>query len=135
MAVLTNVYLVGVGYTSHMYEVLIGEICAVVVAIYAIYALDKYILSNHLSKQADNLQRKINMIPRDAWAKVRNPSEYVTEGIGEMGIEGIMNELGIDPGILKNPLVKGLVDKYAPRILDQLAKKPSTGEKAETGLL
>jgi len=114
-----------------MYEVLVGEFIVCVVAMYGLFSLNKHVLTNRLSKQADNLQRKINLIPKEAWENVRNPSAFVTEGIGDIGIEGIMNELGIDPGILKNPLVKGLVDKYAPRIVEQLSKKASTGEKGD----
>ncbi len=48
-----------------------------------------------------------------------------------------MEELGIDPGLLKNPLVKGLVEKYAPRVLEQIGKA-SNGNKSqaqETNLL
>ena len=48
--------------------------------------------------------------------------DIVASGLGDIGIEGIMNELGIDPGILKNPLVKGLIEKYAPRVIEQVSK-------------
>lgn len=40
-----------------------------------------------------------------------------------------MNELGIDPGILKNPLVKGLIDKYAPRLIEKLGEKGQQGQQ------
>jgi hypothetical protein len=50
------------------------------------------------------------------------PKDFVSEGLGTMGIEGLLNEFGIDPSILNNPMVKGLVAKYAPRVLEQVSK-------------
>ena len=49
--------------------------------------------------------------------------ELVASGLGDIGITGILDELGIDSKILNNPLVKGLVEKYAPRVLEQLSKQ------------
>jgi hypothetical protein len=59
------------------------------------------------------------------------PEAVIQGALGDIGIEGIMNELGIDPGLLKNPLVKGLVDKYAPKLLGQLSKKGEQGTDAQ----
>ena len=112
-----------------MYEILVGEILGAVVAVYALFVYNKQILNNKLLVSSKKLQLKLNEIPKGAWESVREPSDFVSGALGDMGVEGIMNELGIDPGILKNPLVKGLVDKYAPRIVEQLSKKQATGEK------
>jgi hypothetical protein len=58
----------------------------------------------------------------------------VASALGDIGIEGIMGELGIDPKLLNNPLVKGLIDRYAPKLIERLSNgNKSKGE--ETNLL
>lgn len=72
----------------------------------------------------------INRIPKDTLENASNPSELISSGLSGLGIEGIMKELNIDPSILKNPLVKGLVDRYAPKIIEQLSHK-ANGEQQQ----
>jgi hypothetical protein len=45
-----------------------------------------------------------------------------------------MGELGIDPKLLNNPLVKGLIDKYAPKLIERLSSADKS-KSQETGLL
>ena len=99
----------------------------VVIALFLVY---KYFLGNRLVEQTKKLRSEINRIPKEVLEFSRNPSESIGGVIGDIGIEGIMQELGIDPGLLKNPLVKGLIDKYAPRLLETLNKQTKGGTNA-----
>ena len=93
--------------------------------------LYRYFLGNRLVEQTKKLRAEINRFPKDALDFSRNPSEKLGSAIGDIGIEGIMEELGIDPGLLKNPLVKGLIEKYAPRVLESL-NKGGKGAKSQS---
>ena len=93
--------------------------------------LYRYFLGNRLVEQTKKLRAEINRFPKDALDFSRNPSEKLGSAIGDIGIEGIMEELGIDPGLLKNPLVKGLIEKYAPRILESMGGKNGGKSKSE----
>ena len=101
---------------------------AVLVALLLVY---RYYLGNRLIQQSKKLQLLMNKIPRDSLEMLEKPSNLISSGLGDIGIEGIMNELGIDPGILKNPLVKGLIEKYAPRVLEGLNKKTNNNQGFE----
>jgi len=104
----------------------------VLVALLLVY---RYFLGNRLVEQTKKLRAEINRVPKEVLEFSRNPSENIGSAIGDIGIDGIMNELGIDPSILKNPLVKGLIEKYAPRVLEQLNKGGKGGSSEETPLL
>lgn len=96
----------------------------------------RYFLGNRLSQQAQKLKSQLATIKQWYPEIEQNRGSIVAKGIGDIGIEGIMDELGIDPGILKNPLVKGLIEKYAPRVIEQLSKgKDAKQESVETRLL
>jgi len=103
----------------------------VFVALLLVY---RYFLGNRLVEQTKKLRAEINRVPREVLEFSRNPSENIGSAIGDIGIEGIMNELGIDPKLLSNPLVKGLIDKYAPRLMETLSKqqKGSDGNAPQT---
>lgn len=105
-----------------MVELTIGIITAGVVAMYSLYSFNKYVLSNKLIKESRNLQLKLNNFRNQYPEMVGESSKYVGGALGELGIEGILAELGIDAGLLQNPMVKGLIAKYAPRVLEQLSK-------------
>jgi len=75
-------------------------------------------LSSATRKLLEQTKKTHMMLARST----QNPSEIVGRGLGDIGIEGIMNEFGIDAGILNNPLVKGLISKYAPKIIEQISK-------------
>lgn len=100
---------------------------AVLMALLLVY---RYYLGNRLIRQTQKLQLQINRIPKEVIENASNPSELLSSGLGGLGIEGIMKELNIDPSILKNPLVKGLVERYAPRIIEQLRHK-ANGEQQQ----
>lgn len=88
----------------------------------ALLVLYRYFLGNKLLDATKKLRAEINRMPKEVLELARNPSENIGSAIGDIGIEGLMSELGIDPGLLKNPLVKGLIEKYAPRLLEGMNK-------------
>jgi len=96
----------------------------------------RYFLGNRLTQQANKLKSQIANLKQNFPELEDRRRDIVASGIGEIGIEGIMQELGIDPGIIKNPLVKGLIEKYAPRVIEQLSKgSDAKQESVETRLL
>jgi len=105
---------------------------AVIVALLLVY---RYFLGNRLVEQTKKLRAEINRIPKDVLELSQDTSGKIGNAIGEIGIEGIMSELGIDPGLLKNPLVKGLIDKYAPRLIEKMAKGGNEQEGSGNNLL
>jgi hypothetical protein len=62
----------------------------------------------------------------------KESGNIVTKGLGEIGISGILDQLGIDSKILNNPIAKGLIDRYAPKIMEQLSKKVEGGNEQQT---
>jgi hypothetical protein len=114
-----------------MYIVTLAFIC-VLGALFCVY---RYFLGNKLLEQAAKLKSQMAKIRQDFPYLDEKPNEMVAGALGDIGINGIMQELGIDPGILKNPLVKGLVDKYAPRVLEQLSKHGTNTKTEETSFL
>jgi len=112
------------------YSVTLAFVC-VLGSLFCVY---RYFLGNKLIEQSQKLKSQIAKIRQDFPELEQKRSSIVADALGDIGIEGIMNELGIDPKLLNNPLVKGLIDKYAPKLLERL----SDGNKSksqETGLL
>lgn len=109
-------------------ELIIGIITAGIVAMYALYSMNKHVLANKLMKESRNLQLKINNFRNQYPEMVNESSKYVGGALGELGIEGILSELGISPELLTNPMVKGLISKYAPRVLEQLSKSQTKAD-------
>jgi len=108
--------------------------CAFVCVIIGLLLVYRYFLGNRLTAQANKLKSQIANLKQTYPELAENRSSLVASGISNLGIEGIMNELGIDPKLLNNPLVKGLIDKYAPKLIERL----SNGDKSksqESGLL
>ena len=110
----------------------------------SLYALIKWFLNaniKRLSAEFDeklrNHTNKMSKFRQDFAEFAHEPRDVVSGALGEIGIEGIMNELGIDPKLLSNPLVKGLIDKYAPRLIEQLSKGKNgiTTQSQESPLL
>lgn len=93
------------------------------------YAFYKNVIANKYIESEKRLRLKLN----EANSYFRGDSEkvpnFIQGAIGDIGVDGIMKELGIDPGLLKNPLVKGLIDRYAPKILEQMSKKGGSNEQ------
>ena len=100
------------------YSVTLAFVC-VIGAILCVY---RFYLGNKLIDQAAKLKSQIAKIRQDFPELEQKRSSIVAGALGDIGVEGIMEELGIDPGLLKNPLVKGLIDKYAPKLIERLAK-------------
>jgi len=103
-----------------------------------ILALYKLWLGNRYIEQAQKLKSQMAKIRQDFPEMSEVRGKAVATALGDIGIEGIMEELGIDPKLLNNPLVKGLINQYAPRLLEQLSKGGKDGNNLkaqETGLL
>ena len=94
---------------------------AFVCAIYGIRVFSVSVASKKLAKESTRLQMKLN----EAYKRLEDyqevPTDMLSSAIGGMGLEGILNQLGIDPKILNNPLVRGFIDKYAPTLMEKLA--------------
>lgn len=114
------------------YTVTLAFVC-VFVALLLVY---RYFLGNRLTAQANKLKSQMANIKQNYPEMLEKRGELVASGLGDLGVSGILDELGIDPKLLSNPLVKGLINQYAPRLLDQLAKKTATdkGQSDETYL-
>lgn len=107
------------------YTITLMFIC-IVTALLLVY---RYYLGNRLNASANKLKSQMANIRQNFPELQEKRGELVASGIGDIGIDGIMRELGISPDILKNPLVKGLVERYAPRVIDQLSKGVKNGGK------
>jgi len=108
--------------------VFVAAMC-LIFAIYRLWLGDKYI------DQANKLKSQIAKIRQDFPELSEVRGKAVASAIGDIGIEGIMNELGIDPKLLNNPLVKGLIDKYAPRLIKRLSKGGEGNEQGPKGFM
>ena len=88
-----------------------------------LWVLYRYFVGNKMTKAADKLKSQMMNIRRDFPHLEQNPRQLVGQNIGELGIDGILDELGI-PSIFK-PLAKGFIDKIAqdPKILQGYAEK------------
>jgi hypothetical protein len=110
----------------YYYVVTLAFIC-ITIGLLLVY---RYYLGNRLNAQANKLKSQIANLKQTYPELEDKRGSLVASGIKDIGIEGIMSELGIDPSIIKNPLVKGLIDRYAPRIIDQLSKKVEGGQNS-----
>ena len=93
----------------------------------AILCVYRYYLGNRLVNSANKLKSQMATIKQYYPELAKESGSIVAKGLGDIGIEGILSELGIDSKIVQNPIVKGLIDRYAPKILEQLAKKQESG--------
>jgi len=103
--------------------------CLGIAAFFCVY---RFFLGNKLVDQAAKLKSQIAKIRQDFPELEQKRSSIVAGALGDIGIEGIMEELGIDPKLLNNPLVKGLIDKYAPKLIERLSKG-GEGNQQEQG--
>lgn len=118
---------------------LIGIIGALIIGGGFLYLFGIRPQIKRLVDESHKLQLKINNIKAEIGDYTENTGAgLVKNSIGTIGIDGLMKELGIDPSILKNPLVRGLVDRYAPKVLDVLAKqggKDGVSTETKTGFM
>jgi hypothetical protein len=107
--------------------IFVGSI-AFIFVLYRLWLGDKYIAAaNKLKSQMANIRQNFPELEE-------KKNKLVASALGDIGIEGIMGELGIDPKLLNNPLVKGLIDKYAPKLIERLSSADKS-KSQETGLL
>jgi hypothetical protein len=85
----------------------------------ALYHIGLKHSTEDLRTETKKIQLLINQAKSDLKGIPRSPEAL----LGGMDPTALMEELGIDPGILKNPLVKGLIDRYAPKLIEQISKK------------
>jgi len=102
--------------------ILIGMLMTFFGVIYSIRTVWQKIIGDKYIKESKKLQLLYNNIKREYGDLVEEPSDFIGSAIGGMGIDGLLSELGINPSILNNPLVKGFIDKYAPTILEKIKK-------------
>ena len=108
---------------------IILEIGLLALGFFAVYYIGNYAGAKKFQEESKKLQLKLNQA-RDIVGNFSDkPQDAFSQMLSSVGVDGVMKELGIDPSILSNPLVKGLISKYAPRILEQLSKKGVTDEK------
>ena len=108
--------------------ILIGMIFLFVLGFLAVWTVFRNIISNKYLKESKKLQLLINQLKKEYGELVNEPEDFIGGALGSMGVEGILNQLGVDPSILNSPLVKGIVDKYAPKLLENLNKGGKSGE-------
>lgn len=106
-----------------------------IVGLMALLCVYRYYLGNRLTAQASKLKSQMANIRSNFPELSEKRSDLVASGLGDLGINGIMEELGIDPKLLSNPLVKGLIDKYAPRLIESMSKHGNKLEGQESTLL
>jgi hypothetical protein len=102
------------------------------------YSLRSLILQREiatLKKMYHDTLLKINQMKNMIGEYPENPEALVSQVASNVPFADIMQQFGIDPGILKNPLVKGLVDRYAPKILEQMTKGGLQKQEGVTGEL
>lgn len=108
-----------------MNDMLLGYALTIVFvfAMGLLWVLYRYFVGNKLSKAADKLKSQMMNIRRDFPHLEQNPRQFIGQNIGELGVDGILDELGI-PSVFK-PLAKGFIDKIAsdPKILQGYAEK------------
>jgi len=102
----------------------------VIVALFVFYRLiigDKYLAS------ADKLKSMIANMRRDFPELKSNPGQIVDSGIEKLGVDGIIDSLGL-PAVFK-PIAKGLIDSYLNNpeklqgLLDKLGVKIPSGKQ------
>lgn len=102
--------------------IFIGMLMTFFGVIYSIRTIWQKIIGDKYIKESKKLQLLYNNLKREYGDLVAEPSDFIGSAIGGMGIDGLLSELGINPSILNNPLVKGFIDKYAPTILEKIQK-------------
>jgi hypothetical protein len=89
----------------------------------SLFCVYRYYLGNKLTAQANKLKSQIANIRREFPEIEGNRTQMVGNALGEIGIDGVLDELGI-PSVFK-PLAKGFIDKLAqnPEMIKGLAEK------------
>jgi hypothetical protein len=111
-----------------LYYVVTMSFVCVMTGLFLVY---RYFLGNRLTAQANKLKSQMANIKQNFPELQRERGDIVAGGLGEIGLEGIMRELDIDPSILRNPLVKGIIDRYAPKLIEKLAEHGGNKSQSE----
>lgn len=109
------------------YEIILGEILGAICVIYATKLFRDVFVKNKLLESERKLRSSMANFERHYGDIRESAPGLIGNAIGDLGIESIMGELGIDPGILNNPMVRGLIKSYAPKILEQIQSKTKEG--------
>jgi len=112
--------------------ILIGMIFSFVLILYTIRSIYTKIISDKYLKESKKLQLLVNNLKREYGELVEEPQDFIGGAISQMGVEGLLKQFGIDPGILNNPIVQGFISKYAPKMMEQLQGGVKPGAKMET---
>jgi hypothetical protein len=111
---------------------LVGITGSLVILAFTLWYLGIKPQTRKLIEESKKLQLKVNQFKSEIGEYGGGGGEGLVKGVlGEIGVEGIMNELGIDPKLLNNPLVKGLIDKYAPKLIEKLNKGGEGNEQTQ----
>lgn len=108
--------------------VLYGLTVVLVGVVGAIMVLYRYLVADKYLQAEKKLRLKLNEATSYFRGDTEKAPDFIQKSIGSIGIEGLMEEFGIDPKLLNNPLVRGLVDKYAPKLLERLQKGKEENE-------
>jgi hypothetical protein len=107
--------------------------CVSMAALLCVY---RYFLGNRLNTQANKLKSQMANIRQHVPELLEKRSEIVAGGLEDIGIDGIIDQLGI-PSVFK-PLAKGFVDRIIkdPKLIMGYAEKlgitlPKGGEGGE----
>ena len=106
-----------------MYEIILGEIIACVCVMYGLYSANKYLLSAKIIKESEKLQAEARKLQAKINYTQGERQSDVSDTIETMGVEGIIDALGI-PAMFK-PIAKGFIDNLMkdPEKLKEMAAK------------
>jgi hypothetical protein len=105
-------------------EIIVGEVVAGIVACIVMYNVNKLVLNNKLLAASQKLSGQISRFKQEFPEIAQNSPDYVSNSLGEIGLDGILDSIGI-PAIFK-PIAKGFIDNIAKNpeklkpILDKL---------------
>lgn len=118
--------------TENFYLYLLALVFGFIVSILIIYWVGLVNSRKKLIEESRKLQLLINRARADYTDLRRNPQDLIGQIASGVGIDGILEALGVDPGILSSPMVRGLIQKFAPKVLEQLNKKPGKEQESNT---
>ena len=100
-----------------------GMLFLFVFGMYALYLYNKKVLSDKYIKESKKLQLMINNLRYEYGDLLKEPSDFIGSTISNLGIEALLDQLGINPSILQHPIVKGFLDKYLKKGAENVPSK------------
>jgi hypothetical protein len=112
--------------------ILIAMILCFILGFIAIWTVFRNIIANKYMKESKKLQLLINNLKRDYGELIEEPSSFIGEGMANIGVDGIIDALGI-PSIFK-PVAKGFIDQILkdPKKLSAILEKIGLNIKGES---